>query len=178
MYLADTLSRAASVKPEEQMSHTELIFCAKLKDMYIAHELSVYEPIMSNLQKATKADEDMKLLMKIILEAWPEDKKALSENMQAFFPFWDELSVQNGVIFQGRQKVHASHAGIQGCIRWGSEVAYWPEMNSDIESFVKDCQTCQEFSDSQQKEPLISSQIPELPWQHLATDLFECKQKS
>ena len=53
---------------------------------------------------------------------------------------------------------------------------YWPRMSSDLESFIKECQTCQEFSQYQQKETFVSSEIPELPWQYLAADLFELRQ--
>ena len=70
------------------------------------------------------------------------------------------------------QKLHSSHAGIQSCIGRARIVVYWPRMSSDLESFIKECQTCQEFSQNQQKEPFVSSEIPELPWQYLAADLF------
>ena len=48
-----------------------------------------------------------------------------------------------------------------------------PRVSSDLESFIEECQTCQEFSQNQQKEPLISSEIPELPCQYVAADLFD-----
>ena len=78
------------------------------------------------------------------------------------------------------QNINSSHAGIQSCIRRAREIVYWPRMSSELESFIKECQTCQESSQSQQNEPLISSEIPELPsmWQYVADDLFELKGKS
>ena len=48
-----------------------------------------------------------------------------------------------------------------------------PIVSSDLDSFIEECQTCQEFSQNQQKGPLISSEIPELPCQYVAADLFD-----
>ena len=178
------------------MTHKAMILYTELDqvgEMGVTQELAISELTLLNLQKATKEDEDMRQLMKIIFDGWPEERKTLTENMQDYFPFHDELSVYNGLIFKAytavvpqeesqpiMQKINSSHAGIQSCIRRAREVVYWPRMSSDLESFIKECQTCQESSQNQQNEPLISSEIPELPnmWQYVADDLFELKGKS
>lgn len=58
-------------------------------------------------------------------------------NVGKYFPFRDELTLQNGIIFKGERivissslnsdmmaKTHASHIGIQGCIRRAREIIY------------------------------------------------------
>ena len=67
--------------------------------MGVTQELAISELTLLNLQKATKEDEDTSQLMKIILDGWPEERKTLTEDMQDYFPFRDELSVYNGLTF-------------------------------------------------------------------------------
>ena len=54
---------------------------------------------------------------------------------------------------------------------------YWPRMNSDIEETVKNCTKCAQFQKAQQSEPLKGTVPPDLPFQEVATDLFEFESK-
>lgn len=45
-------------------------------------------------------------------------------------------------------------------------------MSKQIEKLVNDCPKCYQFR-SQRAEPMISTTLPSLPWQKVATDLFE-----
>ena len=51
-------------------------------------------------------------------------------------------------------------------------LVYWPGLNADIEQYVRSCQTCARNMPSNQREPMISHEIPCLPWQKVASDLF------
>jgi len=70
-------------------------------------------------------------------------------------------------------KNHASHIGIQGCLRRAREVLYWPGMNKDIEDHVAKCEVCNSQPAAQGREPLICHEIPSRPWEKIAIDLFE-----
>ncbi|XP_003742090.1 uncharacterized protein K02A2.6-like [Galendromus occidentalis] len=50
---------------------------------------------------------------------------------------------------------------------------YWPSIDADIEAFVRQCHACQENAPSLPKELMIISEIPSLPWQTVAADIFE-----
>ena len=89
-------------------------------------------------------------------------------NVGKYFPFRDELTLQNGIIFKGERivipsslrsdmmaKIHASHIGIQGCLRRAREVLDWPGMNKEIEEYVARCETCNNYHCEQAKEPMI-----------------------
>jgi transposase InsO family protein len=188
MYLADTLSRAVSGKPEQQTDHRDAVFYTELEEINALQELAISEQRLVSLQQATQEDAAMNSLMKIILQGWPEEKKQLSLQLQDYFPYREELAINNGLVFKGHrvvvpeqqrrdvmEKLHASHSGIQSCLRRAREVVFWPGMNSDLEEYVRKCSTCNTFQRNQQKEPLISTEIPELPWQHIACDIFELK---
>ena len=53
---------------------------------------------------------------------------------------------------------------------------YWPGINKDIKILVKTCNTCQENSKSNNKDPVLAREIPLIPWTTLEMDLFmlEC----
>ena len=68
-----------------------------------------------------------------------------------------------------KQKLHQSHFGIQGCLRRGREV--------DIEDFISTCSVCKTYQTDQQKEPMISHEIPSRPWEKVGCDLFDFEDK-
>ena len=123
-------------------------------------------------------DGDLTTLAHYIQKGWPDDRKTLPFSIQAYFPIREELSLQNGVIFKGERVVvptamrakvmnllHQAHTGIDGTTRRAREVVYWPRMYTDLESLVRHCQACQTYQRSQPREPMISHEIPERPWQ-------------
>ena len=46
-------------------------------------------------------------------------------------------------------------------------------MSAQIEEKVQDCSICHDYSTAQQKEPLMPSEVPELPWSRAASDIFK-----
>ena len=49
---------------------------------------------------------------------------------------------------------------------------YWPAMYSDIEREVKQRTVCNQYSNANQKEPLLPHPIPTHPWQKVGIDFF------
>lgn len=70
-------------------------------------------------------------------------------------------------------KIHASHIGIQGCLRRTREVVYWPQMDKDVAASVAKCDVCNSQPAEQGKEPLICHELPTRPWEKMAVDLFD-----
>ena len=50
---------------------------------------------------------------------------------------------------------------------------YWSGLDRDVNTHTTTCRLCRSIAPSQQKEPLISSPVPEYPFQHSVADLFE-----
>ena len=50
---------------------------------------------------------------------------------------------------------------------------FWPGMNKEITEMVEKCDACQNYQYSNQKELMVQGQIPEGPWDMVATDLFQ-----
>ncbi|XP_053395760.1 uncharacterized protein LOC128555943 [Mercenaria mercenaria] len=71
-------------------------------------------------------------------------------------------------------KLHSSsHMGIEKTISRASDIVFWPRITQEIKDLVLKCPVCLQHRDSNQKEPLVYTQVPEYPWQVVGTDLFE-----
>lgn len=93
--------------------------------------------------------------------------------------------MMEGLVFKGERiiiplalrkdmlkRVHVGHMGMVKCKNRAKEVMFWPSMNSQIEDIVSNCPACTEHQRSNPKEPMIAHELPNRPWQHVATDLF------
>ena len=155
MYLADTRSRAFQVCKGTQKDAVEDVLYIEemrgntereLESINMIQYLPVSEETQALIQQATESDATLRELKSIIRKGWPPTKEEASASIRDYFPFREELSLQNGLVFKGERlviptsvredmltKIHASHIGIQGCLRRAREVMYWPGMNKDVE---------------------------------------------
>ncbi|XP_046573846.1 uncharacterized protein K02A2.6-like [Haliotis rubra] len=198
MFFADTLSRAYL----PHVKHTETddgdVFAVDVRcqtaldveSINMVEYVPISEERIDQLQKATVEDKSMTILKDLIQDGWPTSSDDVPWCARVFFPFRDELSVQNGIVFKSErvvvpvsirpgimERIHYSHLGIQGCIRRARESVYWPNMAADLTDFISKCDTCNTLQQDQRREPLVSHEIPSRPWEKLGCDLFEFDQK-
>lgn len=76
------------------------------------------------------------------------------------------------------QAIHSSHLGKEKCKRRARDVLYWPGMNSQIESVVSSCETCNTYQRANTKEPLHPHPVPKRPWERVGADLYELNSHS
>ena len=69
-------------------------------------------------------------------------------------------------------KIHASHLGIEKCTARAKDLFYWPGMSAQIIKMCEQCSKFAEYRTKQQKEPMIITQVPDYPWQKVASNLF------
>ena len=75
-----------------------------------------------------------------------------------------------------KRDFHASHAGVEGCLRRARESVYWPGMNSELRHWISTCEPCRQFEISHGKETLMCHEVPQWPWEKVAVDLFTLNQ--
>ena len=75
-------------------------------------------------------------------------------------------------------RLQSSHFGIEKTKKRGREAMYWPGMTSDIENMISQCNKCLKIRKSMQKEPMTLRDPPTLPWQYIASDLFDYEGKA
>ena len=192
MYMADTLSRAY-VKNKTTQKHEvqDVMNIDRSRTEQEAEEIDMvsYLPLrdttIQEIQKHTETDPDLQALATIIKDGWPESKNKVKPQLHCYYPFREELTIQNGVIFKGERvvipaalrstmisKLHSSHLGLQGSLRRAREAFYWPHMNEQVTELMSKCDVCNSYKTEQQKEPLICHESPTRPWESIAADLF------
>jgi len=126
----------------------------------------------------------MMTLKSYIINGWPA-KSLIPKDLMPYYATRFELSVHHDVIYRGTRAVippslrqswlstiHEGHQGIVKCQARARQAVWWPGMSTAIESLVTNCRTCAEFRPNP-AEPLQSTPFPDLPWDHIATDLCE-----
>ena len=147
--------------------------------------LPVSDKKLLGLQASTASDPDMQQLIAVIKRGWPDQRISCPPSVRPFWNYRDELSVMEGLLFKGERiiiplalrkdmlkRIHVGHMGMVKCKNRAKEVMFWPSMNSQIEDIVSNCPACTEHQRSNPKEPMIAHELPNRPWQHVATDLF------
>ena len=69
-------------------------------------------------------------------------------------------------------RVHSSHLGPDTCVRQARDVFFWLSMPRKIKGQVQNCEVCNDFLARQQKEPLMTHNIPDTLWSKVGQDLF------
>ena len=68
-------------------------------------------------------------------------------------------------------KIHQGHQGVERCLLRAKQSVWWPGITQQIYNFVKQCSTCVKYP-TPNNEPMISTELPDFPWQRVGSDLF------
>ena len=137
------------------------------------------------IQKATREDQVLQMLMQQMMQGWPDHFKLLPVAIKPFWQLKEDLSIEHSCItFQHRfyipsvlrasflKALHQGHPGIVKIKLRAQTSMYWFGLNKEIENHVMHCELCQVLRRSQQMEPAIPMEIQSRPWQKLGVDLF------
>ena len=188
LHIADTLSRAylASV------THTEefVSFMDELAHTTSGHDVNLSRPALCDIRRHTQDDDSLQALIRVLRSGWPDSKRSLPVTLTPYFAVRDQLVEQDGIIYKGQcvlipekmrtatlQKLHASHIGINGCVRRATDVLYWPGLTSHLKATLQQCDICRSYDLRQSKESFISHAVPNRPWAKVGADLFQFRGK-
>ena len=148
--------------------------------------LGLTSPTTKALQAATSSDPDMITLCELIRTGWPQSKCEVPEVAMPYWPFRDELSLADGVVYRGLQvvvppsqqssmlaKIHSSHMGADSNYRLCRDIVFWRGMRSAVKDTCSSCGKCAAYGQEQPRESMLSTPIPEYPWQFVSQDLFK-----
>ena len=104
------------------------------------------------IRDQTARDPTMNAPMETIIQGWPDSIKDLPTDVRVFWSFCDELAVEDGIIFKGKQvlipeslqadilaQLHQCHQGIEKTQLLAREGVLWPNINKDIEHMTRPC---------------------------------------
>lgn len=190
LYIADALSRAVAAgdsvreQPRDYLEERAQV-CA------VAVSNSLTDTHFIELQKYTEQDQELQQLKKVILDGWPTHKCDVN---QLITPYWDgrdELTVAYDLVWKGSKivipksmrremlkKVHIGHLGAAKTKLRAREIMFWPNMNAQIQDMISHCQACLTYRKDNNKQPLISHEIPSRAWVKIGADIFHFDGKS
>jgi len=149
--------------------------------------LPATEHRLENIRQHQQQDEECQLLVHYCQAGWPNKK--LPDKMRPYSSVAAKLSVDNGLLLRGCRIViptaltqdilkglHTGHQGSAKCQERACQLVWWPGLPPQLLQMVKDCCVCCK-EHAQPAEPLIISELPELPFQN-GTDFFEWEKQS
>ena len=174
--IADALSRLVAINKSEfkerNVAEEFVRFCAQ--------EGTPKALTTQEIEKEAKVDTELSEVRNCLQQAkWNQSV------MSAYYPVKNELSVIGYLVMRGRriiipktlqakclQLAHEGHLGIVGTKQMLRSKVWWPNMDKDVEKYVKSCHGCQITSQFSHPEPLEPTKLPTGPWQYLAIDLL------
>nr|XP_039271033.1 uncharacterized protein K02A2.6-like [Styela clava] len=132
----------------------------------------------------------MQSLYKTVQKGWPVKRAQVSQDVVEYWNYRDEITVCENLLLKGERiiiptklrsnilkRVHIAHFGIEKSKSRARDSVFWPNIKADIVDYISKCKTCLKHRRSNQKEPLISHEIPNIPWSTVASDIFYYKGK-
>ena len=165
MYVSDTLSRASLLATETAGEDKATIF--EIHELTEKFELEdhhfVSDHCFARIKEETGQDTTLLALIEITKKGWPADKNDSPLNIREYWPYRDELAIENGLAYRGTHliiptklrpemvvRAHRSHLGIQYTLNTACEIMFWPRMHVEITEAVQHCETCQLTQPQQQ----------------------------
>lgn len=181
IHIADYLSRYS-------MDCTEKDYDKSLDDAVLSINVSDERKI--EFQRETNNDPMLKQLKEYCLYGWPNHKSKCDEKVKSFYTNQHEIFLDDDILFYNERimvpfsmkpnmlsQLHEPHFGITKTKKRAREALYWPQMDNDIENMISKCEMCQQNARKNQKEPLIPHSIPKRPFERIACDIFEYKNR-
>ena len=98
---------------------------------------------------------------------------------------WDELSISDGLLLRQERIVipeklqtkiiklaHEGHLGMVNTKRLLRSKVWFQNLDKAVEEEIKNCHACQSTVYQHEKEPLVMTEMPDGPWEHVKADFF------
>ena len=140
---------------------------------------------LTSLEVPQRGIPSIQLSYRLTLNGWSENFRSVPCIARHFWSYRDQLSVENGVLIKSDRvcippelqdrtlyDLHDGHLGVEKMTHLARSSMYWQGINSDIIDYVRQCTTCAKHKALQSVQPMLPRDVPEGPWQEIATDYF------
>lgn len=171
---ADALSRLISKsqvdEPFDEEDEKHLLYSLDVGAMNITWQ---------DIQLESESDaelEDVRVAIKT--DIWPKEYvryQSQSKDLRALGPLVfkeDKIILPTMLRTKAIQEAHQGHIGCPAMKRILRDYFWWPGIGSDVEKFLKNCETCAIISRKNPPIPLSNRQLPEGPWEILQVDFL------
>ena len=155
--LADCLLRLGNQKDNIKLP--------KLYVYQITSQLRARSDTLNQLHIATQEDDELILLKHTITNGWPISIKEVPPEIQAYWTFWEELMIEDGLILKGTwivipnskckqilQLIHEGHLGLGKCKLQCKDMVYWLGINEQLGKLVLNSELCLKYSKAKSKQ--------------------------
>lgn len=183
LLLADALSRAYQNDYDRNFE----LKCTEIENhlLFITKDMPVSSEKFEEFERETQRDAHLQGLIEIITKGFPREKKFLKDEFKIYWQHKDELYYANGIIFKNNRifvpkslrkemlaRLHVAHLGKVKTKLNAKQLLFWPAMYADINNLIESCEACMSNSNCNQKEPLMSYEVPYGAWRKVGTDIF------
>ncbi len=189
LVIADALSRKplpiSEGEDKGSVEEVRLYVSEVVKSWPVSHDR------LDEIREATEKDPVMQQAVKFTVEGWPDRSDGITGDLRDLYSVRSNLSVGDKLLlYNGRivipkplqseilEIIHHGHQGVTKCNERAKEAVWWFGIGKDIKSIVSRCRECQIKKSAQNREPLMSSPLPEGPWTRVGTDLLSFKGKT
>ena len=140
----------------------------KLHLYQITNQLSTKSDSLNQLRVATHEGDEFILLKHTITQGCPSNIKEVSNVLQAYWTFREELTVDDGLTLKGTRIVipskkheailkliHKGHLGLNKCKLQTKDTVYRLGLNYQLGKLISDCKPCLKYSQSKCKQQPI-----------------------
>ena len=135
-------------------------------------------------------DETCRMIRQYVEDGWPSDKSSTPGMLHQYWPYRHSITLQGRLLMYDARiiipsslrldildRIHQGHQGITKCRERAKQAVWWPGVRKQISDLITQCRVCCQ-NVKNHPEPLVPSELPNHPWQTIATDLFDYKQKT
>uniref|UniRef100_A0A914CW25 RNA-directed DNA polymerase n=1 Tax=Acrobeloides nanus TaxID=290746 RepID=A0A914CW25_9BILA len=179
----DTLSRLIK---EQRNSNDDEIIIAQVEAPLISQILNIEQalaPVTAvEVAQASEHDQQLQAVQDCLKNGWP-DSKMVEKQLLPFFRRKESLANVNGCLMSGEriiipqqlrrkvlQTLHRGHPGIVRMKALARSHVYWPDIDADIETTVKNCNNCAMAQKNPIKTELQSWPQTSAPWSRIHVD--------
>ena len=183
LYTADTLSRIPA-SPDAKAAELE-----EEVEVYVdgvVETLPATEQRLHEYRDAQAQDNICSQVMRYCQTEWPGKDSIAPDEL----PYWkvrSSLTVHLGLLLYNHRivvpkplqketmlRLHEGHQGIERCRMWAKTSVWWPGLSKELTKTVAQCTVCRKYF-TMRREPLMTTPLPDYPWQVVGSDLFWLK---
>ena len=131
----------------------------KLSVYQITSQLNARSESLQQIREATQADDTLAILKYTMQQGWPSSIKEVPSEIQPFWTFCEELTIEDGLVLKGTRivipskkqddtlkRIHKGHLGLTKYMQAASkESVYRPGLNEQLEQLILNCQLCLKY---------------------------------
>ena len=135
---------------------------------------------VTDIRKYTRQDPTLSSVLQFVKRSWPDN---CENELKPYYNRRSELSVQEDCVLWGNcvivppalrknilMELHDCHPGVVRMKSLARSYLWWPLLDMDIESVVKECAKCQHKQKAPAAAPLHPWEWPKEPWSRLHVD--------